>query len=252
MKLGIVGKGGVGKTTITALLADAYAATGRRVVAIDTDSNPNLGFSLGLTAEETEAMPLLPRSVIVGARGDLTVDDVLDDYGRTTPAGVTLLSAIKVTHAAGGCTCGGHAAVRSLLSETLDGRADVTLIDMEAGLEHLSRSGGTLAHADILLVVMEPSRKAVITAARTVQLAAELGIPAVLGLGNKGDQPDDAELFQDLCSEHGVRLAGVIPFDADIAKATRAGLRLSPDEAVPVRDELSRVVNLLDDVLVAG
>jgi len=55
MKLGIVGKGGVGKTTVSALLADAFAATGRRVVAIDTDSNPNLGFSLGLSAEETEA-----------------------------------------------------------------------------------------------------------------------------------------------------------------------------------------------------
>jgi len=252
VKLGIVGKGGVGKTTISALLADAYAATGRRVVAIDTDSNPNLGFSLGLTAEETEAVPPLPRSVIVGARGDLTVDDVLDDYGCTTPAGVTLLSAIKVTQAGGGCTCGGHATVRSLLSETLEGRADVTLIDMEAGLEHLSRSGGTLAHADILLVIMEPSRKAVLTAARTVALAADLGIPAVLGLGNKADHPDDAELFRDLCAEHEVRLAGVIPFDPDIATATRAGLRLGADQAAPVRAELNRVAALLDDVLVAG
>jgi len=252
MKLGIVGKGGVGKTTISALLADAYAATGRRVVAIDTDSNPNLGFSLGLTAAETEAVPPLPRSVIVGARGDLTVDDVLDDYGCTTPAGVTLLSAIKVTEAGGGCTCGGHATVRSLLSETLDGRADVTLIDMEAGLEHLSRSGGTLAHADILLVIMEPSRKAVLTAARTTLLAAELGIPAVLGLGNKAGHPDDAELFRDLCAEHEVRLAGVIPFDADIAAANRAGTRLGPDQAAPVRAELARLVTLLDDVLVAG
>ena len=252
MKLGIVGKGGVGKTTISALLADAYAATGRRVVAIDTDSNPNLGFSLGLTAAETEAVPPLPRSVIVGARGDLTVDDVLDDYGCTTPAGVTLLSAIKVTEAGGGCTCGGHATVRSLLSETLDGRADVTLIDMEAGLEHLSRSGGTLAHADILLVIMEPSRKAVLTAARTTLLAAELGIPAVLGLGNKAGHPDDAELFRDLCAEHEVRLAGVIPFDPDIAAANRAGTRLGVDQAAPVRVELARLVTLLDDVLVAG
>lgn len=252
MKLGIVGKGGVGKTTISALLADAYAATGRRVVAIDTDSNPNLGFSLGLTAEETEAVPPLPRSVIVGSRGDLTVDDVLDDYGRTTPAGVTLLSAIKVTHAAGGCTCGGHATVRSLLGETLDGRADVTLIDMEAGLEHLSRSGGTLAHADILLVIMEPSRKAVLTAARTGQLAAELGIPAVVGLGNKADQPGDEELLGELCDEHSVRLAGVVPFDPDIAKANRAGLRLEPGQAAPVREALARVVRVLDDVLVAG
>jgi len=252
MKLGIVGKGGVGKTTIAALLADAFAATGRRVVAIDTDSNPNLGFSLGLSPEETEAVPPLPRSVMVGARGDLTVDDVLDDYGRTTPAGVTLLSAIKVTEAGGGCTCGGHATVRSLLSEALDGRADVTIVDMEAGLEHLSRSGGTLAHADVLLVIMEPSRKAVLTASRTVALAADLGIPAVLGLGNKADHPGDVELFGALCAEYGVKLAGVIPHDPDIARANRAGVRLEAGQAVPVREELARIVDVLDGVLVAG
>ena len=252
MKLGIVGKGGVGKTTITALLADTFASKGRRVVAIDTDSNPNLGFSLGLSAEQTDAVRPLPRSVIIGARGDLTVGDVFDDYGQTTPAGVTLLSAIKVTHAAGGCTCGGHATVRSLLSEALDAHADVTLIDMEAGLEHLSRSGGTLAHADILLVIMEPSRKAILTAVRTAELAAELGIPSVLGLGNKAADAGDADFFRQFCAEQGVRLAGIIPFDSDIANANRSGARIGPQGAHPVREELGRVVEVLDAVLSAG
>ena len=251
MKLGIVGKGGVGKTTIAALLADTYASKGRRVVAIDTDSNPNLGFSLGLTAEQTDAVRPLPRSVIVGTRGDLSVGDVFDDYGRTTPAGVTLLSAIKVTHAAGGCTCGGHATVRSLLAEALDDHTDVTLIDMEAGLEHLSRSGGTLAHADILLVIMEPSRKAIMTAVRTAELAAELGIPSVLGLGNKAADPGDADFFRQLCAEQGVPLAGIIPYDSDIANANRASTRVDLHQAHAVREELDRVVVLLDEVLAA-
>ncbi len=49
LKLGVVGKGGVGKTTVSGLLARAYADRWSRVVAIDTDSNPNLGLSLGLT-----------------------------------------------------------------------------------------------------------------------------------------------------------------------------------------------------------
>lgn len=144
---------------------------------------------------------------------------------------------------------GGHATVRSLLGETLDARADVTLIDMEAGLEHLSRSGGTLAHADVLLVIMEPSRKAVITAARTAALAADLGIPAVLGLGNKADRPGDTDFFRRACAEHGVRLAGVVPFAVDIADASRAGTCVSPQHAAPVRAELDRVIALLDDVL---
>ena len=70
LKIGIVGKGGVGKTTVTSLLARAYAARGLRVVAVDTDSNPNLGLSLGLDLDATEAIPVLPRSLVVGRRGD--------------------------------------------------------------------------------------------------------------------------------------------------------------------------------------
>ena len=155
-------------------------------------------------------------------------------------------------HAAAGCTCGGHATVRSLLAEVLDDHADVTLIDMEAGLEHLSRSGGTLAHADILLVIMEPSRKAILTAVRTAELAAELGIPSVLGLGNKAADPRDADFFRQLCAEQGVRLAGIIPYDSDIANANRAGARVDLQLAHPVRAELDRVVALLDDVLAAN
>ena len=57
LKIGVVGKGGVGKTTVSALLARAYIARGKRVVAVDTDSNPNLGFSLGLDVAATEALP---------------------------------------------------------------------------------------------------------------------------------------------------------------------------------------------------
>ncbi|MEP7020474.1 MAG: AAA family ATPase, partial [Pseudonocardiales bacterium] len=60
LKLGVVGKGGVGKTTVSGLLARTYAARGKRVVAIDTDSNPNLGLALGLSFAETEAVPVLP------------------------------------------------------------------------------------------------------------------------------------------------------------------------------------------------
>ena len=75
MKIGVVGKGGVGKTTVSALLARAFAERGLRVVAVDTDSNPNLGLSLGLSAAATEAVPVLPRSIVVGRRGDVSVDN---------------------------------------------------------------------------------------------------------------------------------------------------------------------------------
>jgi len=251
VKLGIVGKGGVGKTTTSALLASGFAMRGRRVVAVDTDSNPNLGMSLGLSLKETDAVRVMPRSLIVGSGGDYTAEELIDEYGTETPLGVTLLSAIRVNEAGAGCTCAGHATVRSFLGEALHDQADVTIIDMEAGLEHLSRAGGTLAYADVLLVIMEPSRKSVLTAARTVALAEELGIPATYGVGNKARLPEDAKFFEDVCAEFGVPLAGIIPYDIDVINADRAGSSLGSGRGEAVRQEVDNILSFLDSVPVA-
>ncbi len=245
LKLGVVGKGGVGKTTVSGLVARAYAERGRRVVAVDTDSNPNLGLSLGFSLAETDAVPVLPRSAVFGPGGTTAAADLLAEYGRQTPAGPTLLSAIKVAAAGAGCTCSGHATVRSLLSDALED-VDLTLVDMEAGLEHLSRSGGTLAHADLLLVVCEPTRKSVLTAARTASLAAELGIPDVLALGNKAHTPDDVAFFHEALSAEGIQVAGVLPFDPKVAAADRAGAVGLTPVAPDVQRALDEVLDALD------
>jgi CO dehydrogenase maturation factor len=102
MKLGVVGKGGVGKTTTSALLAQAYVDRGLRVVAIDTDSNPNLGISLGLTLDEAEAVPVIPRSLVMGTQSGMTPEELMREYGRQTPVGVRLLSAMRVSQAGAG------------------------------------------------------------------------------------------------------------------------------------------------------
>jgi len=104
MKLGIVGKGGVGKTTLSALFAQEYARRGLRVLAIDTDSNPNLAHSLGLNAEQADDIPLLPRSVVVGMGGDgaMTPAELINTYGAVTPSSVTLLHAMRITQAGAG------------------------------------------------------------------------------------------------------------------------------------------------------
>lgn len=245
MKIGVVGKGGAGKTTVASLLARTLAERGRRVLAVDTDSNPNLGLSLGLDPAATEAVPVVPRSAVVGPRGDLTVAELMADYAVATPVGVALMSALRVTEAAAGCTCGGHATVRSLLGQALDREADDTVIDMEAGIEHLSRSGGTLAHADVLVLVMEPSRKAVITARRTIDLAAELGIGAWIGLGNKADGPSQLEALEDLCRQHDVPLDAVVPASGDLVAADRLGLLLERTSAPDVWQAVEHLADRL-------
>lgn len=245
MKLGIVGKGGVGKTTVSALLARSYAEIGTRVLAVDTDSNPNLGVSLGLSLAEMEAQPVLPRSLIVGTGGNADSAELLRDYGCVTPSGVSLLSAIKVNEAGAGCMCGGHATVRSLLGAVIEEQADVAIVDMEAGLEHLSRSGGTLAHADVLLVVMEPTRKSVLTASRTAILAEELGIPRTVAVGNKARGDADREFFRTACGGYGVPLAGVISFADAVVAADLAGGVVDTGRGERIRHEIAELRDFL-------
>ena len=139
--------------------------------------------------------------------------------------------------------------MRSILGAAIEEEADVTLVDMEAGLEHLSRSGGTLAYADALLVVMEPSRKSILTAGRTIVLANELGLQRVYGIGNKAREGDE-EFFESVCAEYNVPLAGIVPENEDVAEADRSGQILAEGQGDPVKDAVRRIVDFVDRALV--
>jgi len=139
--------------------------------------------------------------------------------------------------------------VRSILGAAIDEEADVTLVDMEAGLEHLSRSGGTLAYADVLLVIMEPSRKSILTAGRTIVLAEELGLKRVYGVGNKA-RPGDEEFFETVAAEYNVPLAGIVPEDDEVAEADRSGTVLGEAQGPAVWEAVRRIVDFVDRALV--
>lgn len=111
MKIAIAGKGGTGKTTIVGTLARVFARQGRRVLAIDADSNPNLGLTLGLSRDETAALSALPRTLLedrTDADGNKTVglripaEEIARQYGVATPDGVTMMLMGKVDHAGAG------------------------------------------------------------------------------------------------------------------------------------------------------
>ena len=246
MKVGIVGKGGVGKTTLSSLICLGFRGRGKRVLAIDTDSNPNLAMSLGLDEDTANSAPIVPRSLAVGGMAQWTPERLIEVFGLPTPSGVILLHAMRVDQAGAGCTCTSHAAVRSILGSAIETQADVTLVDMEAGLEHLSRSGGTLAYADVMLMIMEPTRKSIMTAGRTIELARELGIPRIAGVGNKAKLPQDLDFYEKIAAEFGVPIAAIVPWDGDVPLADRRGTMLNPTEASSVRAAVETIIDFID------
>ncbi|MGH2771897.1 MAG: hypothetical protein ACRDIU_01975 [Actinomycetota bacterium] len=132
--------------------------------------------------------------------------------------------------------------MRGLLGDLISKDAQFTIADMEAGLEHLSRSDGTLRHIDMLLVVLEPYRKALETARRTLALAGDLGIPKIYGVGSKIRDEVEAEEVKRFAGELGLPLIGVIPYDDNVRLADREGsavIDLSPEtEAVKAVEQL--------------
>jgi CO dehydrogenase maturation factor len=117
--------------------------------------------------------------------------------------------------------CGAHAAVRHLLGGMLEAAHPVTIVDMEAGLEHLSR--GTGRHVDTLLVVLEPYYKALETARKAASLGRELGVRRVYGIANKIRDEVDAQAVRDFAAAHDLPLAGEIPLDERIRRSDLEG-----------------------------
>lgn len=139
--------------------------------------------------------------------------------------------------------CGQHATVRGLLGDLLSQKHQFTVADMEAGLEHLSRSDGTLRHIDLLLVVLEPYRKALETARRTLKLAGDLGIPKVYGLASKVRDESEGREVASFADELGMPMLGAVPYDDAVRLADREGI------AVIDLDPDSRAVQAVGDLL---
>lgn len=112
------------------------------------------------------------------------------------------------------------------------GPPELTVIDMEASIEHLSR--GTLRHVDVLLILVEPYFRALETAGRTVRFARDLRIPHVFAVANKVRGPQDQQAIADYCAAHDLPVIATVPFDERVTDADRTGsalLDVAPDSA---------------------
>lgn len=224
MKIAVAGKGGSGKTSISGTMARVLARGGHRVLAIDGDSNPNLALTLGIPAEQMDAVPTLPRDLLKrsdqGIELTRTLDEVVETHSLEGPDGVTLLVMANPKHAGTGCLCSMHATVRSLIEVAAGADDDVCILDTEASPEHLSR--GTAKYADVMLAVVEPYFKSLETGRRMAALANDLGLERVYLLANKVRDDGDLEAVREFAAAHDLELIGSVPFDEQMPGAERA------------------------------
>lgn len=228
MRIALAGKGGAGKTTISSTLARLLAQSGRPVVGIDADSNPNLSLALGIDREKAADVSGLPSSLVSrrlgGAALTESVESALEKHATLAPDGVRVVLMGMPAHADEGCLCSAHATVGALLGDLGTRRETATIMDMEASPEHLSR--GTARHVDQLLLVTEPYYRSLETARRMAALASELQIPRVAVLGNKVRSEGDAEAIGAFCERHSLELIAHVPWSDSVTDADSAGIPL--------------------------
>ena len=231
-KLAITGKGGVGKTTLTALLSHVYAGRGQDVIAIDADPAGNLGLAFGLSAElDAELKPIAEMESLIyertGAQPGTVggwfklnpkVDDIPDTFS-VRQNWVRLLRLGTVRGVGTGCLCPENALLKALVTHLLLYRNQTLLLDMEAGVEHLGR--GTAGAVDAFVIVVEPGLRSLGTAHQIQGLAQEIGVKNIYLVANKTRGPQDEEFIR----EHGpdLPLLGSLPFTLAAVSADQDG-----------------------------
>jgi CO dehydrogenase maturation factor len=260
MKLAITGKGGVGKTTLTSLLAYLYAEQGRTVLAIDADPSPCLGGALGFEPSALQRLtPIADMEALIyertgaqpGSMGGYfklnpRVDDIPDRFALQQ-RGIRLLQLGAVEKGGSGCICPESVLLKQLVSHILLRRDEVVLLDMYAGVEHLGRA--TAAAVDAMIAVVEPSRRSLDTAAQIKHLAGDIGLTRLFLVGNKIQSPADAEYLA--AHSPGLPILGHLPYAPGAQTADRLGQ--AAYDAVPELVAAARdIAGELERALAAG
>jgi CO dehydrogenase maturation factor len=248
MKIAISGKGGVGKTTVMAMLARQLRENGKEVLVIDADPSPHMAQTIGIENVERITPIAEMKDLLVERSGKVAgspfyninpqVDDLLSRF-MLEKDGIRLMVLGAIQTGEGGCACAENTVLKRLLTKLLLQPSQVVLLDMEAGVEHLGR--GTIAGVDHLLIVVIPSRSSVRTALKIKRLATEVRIPRISFVGNLVADEEDQKF---LTEELGEEPIAFFPDSPSIRKTERSGkpvIEVAAEMAAQAQQVLDRL-----------
>jgi CO dehydrogenase maturation factor len=254
MKIAVSGKGGTGKTMLVSFLSIMFAKAGYSVIAIDADPNVNLADTFGLPNSE-KIIPISKMDDLIeertGARpGQIApyfklnpkVDD-LPDRCSLRYDGIRIMVMGPIKAAGSGCYCPEGALLEALVAHLLLKVDEMVILDMEAGIEHLTR--GTAKGVDKLIIVVEPTRKSVLTGYRVRDLALEVGLQSIGVVGNKIRNEKEKDFLISAMADF--EFLGFIPYDEGIAEAEISGLPLI-DSSEKVMSEVENIAARLSSL----
>ncbi|MHA1372010.1 MAG: nucleotide-binding protein [Promethearchaeota archaeon] len=236
LKIGVVGKGGVGKTLFASTFARLAARTGRfhGILAIDNDPSLNLGMALGVPEDEigppiSEMKDLIKERTgrAPGESGAFKlnpkVDDIPERFTVVAPDGVRLLVLGTIKDPGSGCLCSSNALVRELLYHLIVQRDELVILDFEAGMES-SMGRATSKGLDVLIVMVEPGQKSIIVGSKITRMARKLGIKDVYAIINKVEDTEQESLIKDELNRRDMNVLGTIPVSKSVKIADIKGI----------------------------
>jgi CO dehydrogenase maturation factor len=257
MKIAITGKGGVGKTTLAALFAQAYADMGRQVLAVDADPSPCLAGGLGFPDMLREQLhPISEMDELIEERtgakpgtvgGFFTINPRVDDIPERFSVmhrNVRLLEMGSVDIGGSGCICPESAMLKTLFTHLLFRKDDILILDMYAGVEHLGRA--TVDFVDAMIIVVEPTRRSLGTAAQIKKLANDIGLDRLWLVGNKVRNDEEINFLEHETPD--IPVLGTLPADLAVQEADRLGIAVY-DYVPALRDAaITMAQSLLTDL----